>query len=90
LWPAYFDRSLPRRLGRRVPKEFAIENPDVNSILAACRKLGIECRSEDGLYPRTWYRHRGKVIAVFEGKKIVLIKLIAKALLELQGRVPTS
>jgi len=91
LWPEYFDSTLPRRLGRRVPKQLAVPRPTVRDILNVCNELSLECEvHEDKKYPRTWYSSGGCVIVMLkEGEELnknELIKIIASKLVELRTR----
>jgi len=83
LWPEYFDCSLSRRLGRRVPKDLCVIRPSLSEIVEACRYIGIECTPDDTKrYPRTWYTSQGLVAATVEVevKKTALMRMIAEAL----------
>ncbi|MCD6428176.1 MAG: signal recognition particle protein Srp19 [Desulfurococcales archaeon] len=91
VWPEYFDSTLPRRLGRRVPKHLAVPHPTVKDILNVCNELGLECDvHEDKKYPRTWYSSGGYVVITLkEGEELnknELVKIIASKLLELRAR----
>lgn len=79
LWIAYFDCSLKRKYGRRISLDFCIDNPRLNELLEACKKLNIECDYVDKKYPRTWYKGYGFIVAKnVDIKKNELLKIIAK------------
>lgn len=83
LWPEYFDCSLSRRLGRRVPKDLCVTRPSITELVEACKHIGAECGADESKrYPRTWYMSHGAVLATVEDdvKKTALIREIAKAL----------
>ena len=84
VWPEYFDSTLPRRYGRRVPKELAIPLPSTEDIVSACTSLGLTCEEvKDKKYPRTWYRSRGCIVIEVEednAKKSDIVKAIAREL----------
>jgi len=91
VWPEYFDSTLPRRLGRRIPKNLAVPRPTLKDILDVCSELNLECEvREDKKYPRTWYSSGGCVVVTLkdgeELSKNKLIKLIASKLTELKAR----
>ena len=91
VWPEYFDSTLPRRLGRRVPKHLAVPHPTVKDILNVCNELSLECEvHEDKKYPRTWYSSGGYVVITFkdseELSKNKLVRVIASNLVELKAR----
>ncbi len=62
LWPAYFDASLTRSEGRRVPRELAVEEPTVDEIADAVQQVGYDAVIErDKTYSRE-YEARGRVL----------------------------
>jgi signal recognition particle subunit SRP19 len=63
LWPAFFDRSLSRRLGRRVPTDLAVDDPAVEEVAEAVGQVGYDAVIErDAAYPREHHRTRGRVL----------------------------
>ncbi len=82
LWPAYFDRRLPRGRGRRVPTKLAIDSPSTATIAEACKKLGLEYEVNEGAYPKAWWRKTGYIVVkVPEGmSKTQLIRRIAESM----------
>ncbi len=83
LWPEYFDCSLSRRLGRRVPRDLCVFRPSITELVEACRHIGVECSADESKrYPRTWYMSQGAILASVEDgvAKTALIREIAKAL----------
>ncbi len=86
VWTAYFDSTIPRRLGRKVPLSEAVKNPSIKEILRACKELGLECEAEyEPRYPRTWYMHRGRVRVKFDGPKSKLLHLLGRKIVELRA-----
>ena len=62
IWPAYLDATLTRSEGRRVPKDLAVENPDVEEIARAVQQVGYDTVIErEKTYPRE-YEPRGYVV----------------------------
>ena len=91
VWPEYFDSTLPRRLGRRVPKELAVPHPTLRDILNACVELNLKCEAHDNKrYPRNWFSSRGYVIVTVSEdaglSKNELVKAIANKLAEIKKR----
>ncbi len=89
IWPEYFDSTLPRRLGRRVPLALGVSRPKLRELLEACRNLGMECEEVRGKkYPRTWYQSEGYLLVKSpeESRKTELIKMIARELVKLRSR----
>ncbi|CAN6668649.1 signal recognition particle subunit Sec65p [Trichomonascus vanleenenianus] len=55
IYPVYFDASKSHSEGRRVPKETAVENPLADTIIEACKAIGIHCVYEaDKTHPKDW------------------------------------
>ncbi|MDT7894654.1 MAG: signal recognition particle subunit SRP19/SEC65 family protein [Desulfurococcales archaeon] len=81
IWLSYLDPTLPRRLGRRIPKNLLLNRVTIEDVLKACQKLGLECEVlEDKLYPRTWYLGHKGISVTYDGPKSELLKKLAKAL----------
>ncbi|WP_435349376.1 signal recognition particle subunit SRP19 [Haloarchaeobius sp. HRN-SO-5] len=63
IYPAYFDAALSRSNGRRVPKELAVEDPEVDEIAKAVQQVGYDAVVErDVSYARESHRVRGRVL----------------------------
>jgi signal recognition particle subunit SRP19 len=62
IWPAYLDAERSRREGRRVPKNLAVTEPDVEEIAEAVGQVGYDAVIErDVAYPREPWREAGRV-----------------------------
>ena len=86
VWPHYLECSLPRRLGRRVPKDLCIDNVSLEDILRACESLSIKCDvEEDKRYPRVWYSIKGRVLVEYDGPKTQLLKSLAREIRRLRA-----
>lgn len=87
LYPSYFDSKLSRKMGRRVPKNLAIESPSLMKIEEACRKLGLKTIVEsDKTYPRISNLKFGRIIVLSSGfKKSVLLKEIVRVMKVARG-----
>ena len=81
LWPAYFERRIPRNKGRRVPLKLASDNVTADTIARACKALGFECEIVEGAYPKMWWRKTGYVIVKADSlRKNELIRKVAEQL----------
>lgn len=81
IWPTYFDKSLSRLEGRRIPKNFAIDKPDIDKILKAIKSLGISFEVEkDSSHPSRSWRKEGRIIIKNQKNKNKLLLRIAKIL----------
>ncbi|MCE4603797.1 MAG: signal recognition particle subunit SRP19/SEC65 family protein [Aeropyrum sp.] len=85
LWPAYFDSTIPRRLGRRVSKELSVPNPRARDVVEAARMAGFDAEVEEASYPRLWWRCRERVLVrVDEGlSKSEVLGVVARRLKEI-------
>lgn len=55
LYPVYFDTTRSRAEGRRVSKEYAVENPLARDIVDAVQSLGLRALFEPGkVHPKDW------------------------------------
>ena len=79
LWPTYFDLKKSRDEGRRVPRKLGVDNPNVEDIYKAVKKLGYKAKMEtDRSHPGTPTGHEGRVLVDKTGvKKTELIALVA-------------
>ena len=41
VWPVYFDKSVSKLGGRKVPKKHAVEKPSLENIAKAAKSLGL-------------------------------------------------
>jgi signal recognition particle subunit SRP19 len=79
LWLAYFDVSISKDEGRRLPKALAVQNPTLDQIEKACASLGFNPVAErDAAYPSKWYGARGRVLIDDKGPKAQVLKQIAE------------
>ena len=63
IWPAYFDATLSRREGRRIPRSLAVEEPTVDEIATAVQQVGYDSVVErDVAYPRRHWEDSGRVL----------------------------
>ena len=81
LWPAYFDASLSRGQGRRVPKEMAARDPTPEAIEKAAQRLGLNPTVEPGAaYSKQPWRRTGMVQVDKKGRKTEIIGQVAQEL----------
>lgn len=63
IWPAYFDATLSRREGRRIPRSLAVDEPTVDEIATAVQQVGYDSVVErDVAYPRRHWTDSGRVL----------------------------
>lgn len=63
IYPAYLDRELTRSEGRRVPKDLAVKEPELDEIAKSVQQVGYDAVIErDKTYSRESWRTRGRVL----------------------------
>ncbi|MEX0567886.1 MAG: signal recognition particle subunit SRP19/SEC65 family protein [Candidatus Njordarchaeota archaeon] len=89
IYPEHVDYRLSRRLGRKIPLDFAIDNPTIEEIISACKSLKIPYRLEsDKMHPSNWIEKKGR-IKTPKLKKISkrkLLKLIAHRIKQIREK----
>ncbi|MFP3290952.1 MAG: signal recognition particle subunit SRP19/SEC65 family protein [Thermoproteus sp.] len=61
LWLVYIDATVPRSLGRILPRRLAVPKPSVEEVARALDRLGIRYEAHgDKRYPALWYDERGR------------------------------
>lgn len=81
IYPEYIDASLPRSEGRMLKKDLCLQNPTVDDIVHALKKLKIEYDVEkDKHFPADAYRKRGRVLVKKTGSKREILLKIARTL----------
>ncbi len=78
LWPEYFDKMLTKEQGRRVPLKLAINNPTVEEIAKASKRLKLIPKIESNKsYPSRWWRRSGRVLVRAKARKTKIIRQVA-------------
>lgn len=77
VYPEYFDQSLTRKEGRRLPLSLAIENPTLIEIKLAAEKMDYRYEmKKDAAYSRHWWDPKGLIlIENKETKQQLLVNL---------------
>lgn len=70
LWPQYFDRNRPVRLGRRVPLKDATNDPTIQDLIDGAKDLGYKYEVDlNAKYPKTWWDDPGLLLLDDNGQK---------------------
>jgi signal recognition particle subunit SRP19 len=88
LWPEYFDVNRTRAMGRRLPKNLCVKDPDIDIIAKGALILDLEYEVyENKAYPSNWAAKRG-CVKVERGKisKTKLLPKIAEILVKNQKK----
>ncbi len=80
LYPCYFNASLSRKEGRRVPLPLGVKVPVLTDIERALKLSNVKYRIEDHHHPAYWMRREGRIVAIWHESKEALIKKVAKRL----------
>ena len=84
IWPQYFDRTRPARLGRRVAKNLATQDPTLQDLATAAQKAGYRAEIEpEPKYPATWWDDPGRILLDGKGQKKTFI--LHKLAMEVQN-----
>lgn len=80
LWPEYFDKSISKNRGRRVPLKLATQNPTVEEIAKAAKRLKLNPKIEaNKSHPSRWWRKSGRVLVLGQEQKTKIIRRVAIA-----------
>ena len=89
IWANEIDARIPRKYGREVPKNLAVEKPDIDEIIDAAKNLGITVVevNKEALNPRLAgldeeLRVKGRIIVKSKHGKSKTLKLIAQKVRE--------
>jgi Signal recognition particle 19 kDa protein len=86
IWLDYFDSSVPRSRGRRIPNHSATKSPTLNELKAAAQKLGLEPEVFESRRPSS-----RRITGYIQVKKIMkkgeLIKKLANQLSAVRSEV---
>lgn len=81
IYPIYFDASISRKDGRRVPKKLSVEKPDVTQIAKIAKNLGFNPTIEEQIaHPKRYWKNEGRVLIDKKQSKQAMITQIANAL----------
>ncbi len=81
IYPIYFDKTISRLKGRRVPIKYAVEKPSIDNILKATKSIGLNpiIEKETSHSSRPW-RQEGRILVDKKDSKNKLLIQIAKVL----------
>ena len=81
VYPIYFDKTVTRLKGRRVPSKYAIEKPSAESIFKVAKSLGLNPILEnESFHSSTPWRQDGRILIDKKDSKNKLLIQIAKVL----------
>ncbi len=88
LYPEYFDKSVSRKNGRRVPLSKATEGMSLKKLVFALKKLNLDFQiQKDKAFPATWWEKSGRVLIPINKKDKVPKTQIIKDISEITRRI---
>ena len=86
IWPQYLDKNLSLSEGRKVSKEIAVKEPNLNEIERALKRMGLKYgMQKEFSYPGKWYEKSGRVLVEWEGTKLELLKEVSLKIKEIRN-----
>ena len=91
IWLDYFNKTLPKSKGRRLPKEKCVFDPSLKELIEASKQVGLEIvESEDTKrFPRRPYVRSGYIVLPKGSKKTKILYQISEKLISKRAK-PTS
>lgn len=81
IYPVYFDKSLSRSEGRRIPIRDAIDKPSIEDLANAANSLGLHPVLEKNVaHPSIHWKQQGRLLVDKKKSKETVLKQIAKRL----------
>lgn len=87
LWLDYFNSSLSREEGRRIPLDRSVKDPKLDELVEAARRLGYEPEPESVKHPKRMWAPSGYVSIEKKAqvKKGRVVSEVAKVLSNVRG-----
>ena len=82
VWLYYFNKKLPRKKGRRLPKEKCVFDPSLKELIDATKAAGIEpTETEDQVrFPKRPYVRSGYIVLEKKSTKTSIMNKISEKL----------
>ncbi len=77
LYPCYFDSTLTREEGRRVPLKKGTKHATLIELEKALLRCKIPYRTEKKAHPAFWYKFDGRAIVQWKEQKQKLIRIVS-------------
>ncbi|MCX8191868.1 MAG: hypothetical protein N3F06_03585 [Nitrososphaerales archaeon] len=87
IWLDYFNSTLSRSQGRRVPLNQSVRNPTLKELEEAAKRIGYHPESVVAIYPKRIYLQSGYISIEKLKAKSKVIREIARALAMVRGEV---
>jgi signal recognition particle subunit SRP19 len=82
IWLDYFNKTLPKNKGRKLPKEKCIFDPSLNELIDAVKDAGFEIKESDDKvrFPKRPYVRSGYVVLPKGSSKTKILDKISQKL----------
>ncbi|MBS7641914.1 MAG: signal recognition particle subunit SRP19/SEC65 family protein [Candidatus Bathyarchaeia archaeon] len=85
VWLVYLDSKRSRRSGRRLPRDIAVDNPKLEELIEAAKKLNLNPEAyPNKAYPRSWWDETGYIIVDKKWPKQELLKKLAEEIAKIR------
>lgn len=89
IWLEYINKNIKLSNGRKIPKKYAIEKPNINELYEATKILNLNPIIEpEKKYPRYYSENKGRIIidkqSSYNKKKLLII--ISKLITEYRNK----
>ena len=88
VWLDYFNKTLPRKKGRRLPKEKCVFDPSLKELIDATKAAGIEpTETEDQVrFPKRPYVRSGYIVLEKKSTKTSIMNKISEKLVSKRAK----
>ena len=88
IWLDYFNKTLPRNKGRKLPKEKCIFDPSLKELIEAAKAAGLEPKEteEQVRFPKRPYVRSGYIVLEKNATKINIMNKISNKLVSKRAK----
>ena len=88
VWLDYFNKTLPRDKGRKLPKEKCVFDPSLKELIEAAKAAGFELTESDDKvrFPKRPYVRSGYVVLPKNGPKTKILNKISEKLVSQRAK----
>lgn len=88
VWLDYFNKTIPKKMGRRVSREKSVFDPSLNELIAAAKAAGFEPTetNDQARFPRRPYVRSGYISLAKAQPKTKIISMISEKLVSKRAK----
>ena len=88
VWLDYFNKTIPKKMGRRVSREKSIFDPSLNELISAAKAAGLEPTetNDQARFPRRPYVRSGYITLAKAQPKSKIIFVISEKLVSRRAK----